>query len=176
MYRLLHLALFAAALAHGADLWRITPPAPVSAQRDRVADLTARRKAVIGQIGERGVLLLYSAEPRNYAGDVEWPYRQENNFFYLTGINQPGSTLVLIGGAAPREILFMPPSNPAQESWTGHILTPPEARRISGIAEVWDARHVTPFLSTVLPQAKDVLTAAGAPGGRTGRGTPGEAP
>jgi len=176
MYRLLQVVAFAGALAHAAELWKITPAAPASNQRDRVADLTARRKAVMEQVGDKGVLIMYSAQPRNYAGDVEWPYRQENNFFYLTGINQPGSTLVLIPGTAPREILFMPPSNPAQESWTGHILTPPETRRISGIAEVWDARHVTPFLSTVLPQAKDVLTAAGAPGGRTGRGTPGEAP
>lgn len=166
----------AAALAYGADVWKVAPPAPASVQRDRVADLTARRKAVMDQIGEKGILILYSAEPRNYAGDVEWPYRQENNFFYLTGISQPGSTLVLIPGGAPREILFMPPSNPAQETWTGHILTPAEARRISGIQDIIDARHVTAFLSALLPQAREALGAANAPGGRTGRGRPADAP
>ena len=48
--------------------------------------------------------------------------------------------------------LFLPPSNPAQENWTGHVLTPAEGRKISGIDDIWDSRHLTPFLSTVLPQ------------------------
>src|SRR5689334_21490526 len=123
------------------------------------------------QIGEKGVLILHAAEPRNYAGDVDWPYRQENNFFYLTGITQPGGTLVLIPGApAAREILFLPPSNPAQEAWTGHILTPAEGRKISGIAEIWDARRLHSFLSTLLPQAKEKLPADAAGRERGGRG------
>jgi hypothetical protein len=41
------------------------------------------------QIGDRAVLILYAAEPRNYANDVEWPFRQENDFFYLTGLTSP---------------------------------------------------------------------------------------
>src|SRR5215475_2918951 len=106
------------------------------------------------QVGEKGILILWAAEPRNYAGDVDWPYRQENDFYYLTGIPQEGSALVLAPGAPGklREILFMPPSNPAQESWTGHILLPEEGRKISGIEEIWDARRLNEFLSTVIPQ------------------------
>ena len=98
--------------------------------------------------------LLYAAEPRNYAGDVDWPYRQENNFYYLTGIAQEGGALVLIPGASVREILFLPPSNPAQETWTGHILTPDE-----GAADLRASRRsgtrgsLKPFLATLLPQA-----------------------
>src|SRR5687767_12218076 len=101
-------AIFLTTLAYAADVWKVAPPPPASWQRDRVADLTARRKAVMEKIGEKGILILYAAEPRNYAGDVDWPYRQENNFFYLTGIAQEGSALVLIPGASTREILFMP--------------------------------------------------------------------
>src|SRR5215813_6358270 len=125
---------FLCAILFAAGVWKTAPPPPVSWQRDRIADLTARRKAFLQEIGEKGILILYAAEARNYAGDVDWPFRQENNFYYLTGINQEGSTLVLVPGAASvREILFLPPSNPAQESWTGHILTPSEGRTISGI-------------------------------------------
>ena len=168
-------AILLAILAQAADVWKVAPPPPASWQRDRVADLSARRKAVMDQAGEKGILILYAAEPRNYAGDVNWPYRQENNFFYLTGITQAGSALVMIpGSAAAREILFMPPSNPSQESWTGHILTPPEARTISGIQEVWDARNLVTFLSTLLPQAREILASSAAPdrGGRGARGAP----
>ena len=158
-----------------ADAWKVAGSPPASWQRDRVADLTAHRKAFMDEVGEKGVAILYAAEPRNYAGDVDWPYRQENNFYYLTGIAQEGSALVLIPGATVREILFLPPSNPAQETWTGHILTPDEGRTISGIQQVWDARQLKPFLSTLLPQTAGVLAEKPAAGHGGGRG-PGLAP
>jgi len=171
--RRLHLYLFLPLLLVAADssVWKVAPPPPASWERDRVADLTARRRAAMEQIGEKGILILYAAEPRNYAGDVDWPYRQENDFFYLTGITQPGSTLVLMPGATGiREILFMPPSNPAQEVWTGHILTADEGRRISGIQNVWDARNVNAFLATLIPPGRSVLEGAGEQAGSGGRG------
>ncbi len=174
MPRWLLLALLVCAASFAADTWKIAGPPPASWQRDRAADLTAHRKAAAAQIGPQGILILYAAEPRNYAGDVDWPYRQENNFYYLTGVAQPGSALVLVPGAEKtREILFLPPSNPAQETWTGHILTPAEARGISGIADVWDARRLNEFLRALLPQAQAVFTdppSGGARGGRGGRG------
>ena len=149
--------------AADAHVWKTAGPPPESWLRDRVADLTSHRKAAMEQLGTKAILILYAAEPRNYAGDVDWPYRQENDFFYLTGITQPGSTLVLLPGAETiREILFMPPSNPAQENWTGHILTADEGRQISGIQEIWDARNFETFLTTLIPQAKDALPPAAA--------------
>jgi Xaa-Pro aminopeptidase len=147
--------------AADARVWKIAGPPPESWQRDRVADLTSHRKAVMEHLGNKAILILYAAEPRNYAGDVDWPYRQENDFFYLTGITQSGSTLVLLPGEDKiREILFMPPSNPAQENWTGHILTADEGRQISGIQEIWDARKFDAFLTTLIPPAKDLAPAA----------------
>src|SRR5580700_7465154 len=166
---LLSLFLMAGALsAADSHVWKVAGPPPESWQRDRVAELAGRRKAVMEQLGNKAILILHAAEPRNYAGDVDWPYRQENDFFYLTGIAQEGSTLVLIPGADKiREILFMPPSNPAQENWTGHILTADEGRQISGIQDIWDARNFDSFLTTLIPQAKEVLAE---PAGRSGRG------
>ena len=172
------LAVFFAVIlaSSAADVWRIAPPPPASWQRDRVADLTARRKAVMERIGAKAILILYAAEPRNYAGDVDWPFRQENQFFYLTAIDQPGSTLVMIPGADEvREILFMPPSNPVQESWTGHILTVQEARQISGIQEIWDVRQLPAFLATLFPHAKEML-AAGTPKSEHGTREPTSTP
>lgn len=180
-------ALLAASLGLGAsyaadaNLWKVAPPPPASRDAGRVADLTARRQSVAGQIGVKGILILYAAEPRNYAGDVDWPFRQENNFFYLTGIAQTGNALVMIPGAARyKEILFMAPSNPSQESWTGHILLPEEARSISGIDAVRDARLLPQFLATLMPDAKSVFMpenmGRGGRGGAGGRGMTPPAP
>ena len=163
------------AAVYAADAWKVAGPPPESWQRDRAADLTARRKAAREQIGAQSILILYAAEPRNYAGDVDWPYRQENNFYYLTGIAQAGSALVLVPGAnRVKEILFLPPSNPAQETWTGHLLTADEARRVSGIADVWDARRLNEFLRALVPQAQGAFpdAAAGRGGGRRAATTP----
>jgi len=167
----------APARAADAGIWKVAPPPPVSWDRDRVADLARRRHALAEQIGEKGILILYAAEPRNYAGDVDWPFRQENDFFYLTGITQPGSTLVIVPGAEKiREVLFMPPSNPAQENWTGHVLTPAEGRGISGVQDVWDARLLDSFLSALISPAKEILKADADQAGRGGRGGRGGPP
>jgi len=177
-FRSLAVLASCAALLSAADnsIWKVTPPPPASRDAGRVADLAARRKAMADQVGNKGILILYAAEPRNYAGDVDWPFRQENNFFYLTGITQTGNALVMIPGAAKyKEILFMAPSNPAQESWTGHILVPDEARKISGIDTVWDARLLPQFLAALMPDAKSVFMPeqpgrGGRGGGGGGRG------
>jgi Xaa-Pro aminopeptidase len=157
--------------AADSGLWKVAPAPPAAWQRDRVSDLSARRKAMADQIGDHAVLMLYAAEPRNYAADVDWPFRQENNFFYLSGLTQPGATLVLIpGGARIREMVFLPPSNPARESWTGHMITPAEVRATSGIQDVFDTSQLNTFLGTLIPRARAVLSAPGDAAGGSGRG------
>jgi Xaa-Pro aminopeptidase len=166
-------ALAAVGLCLAADnsVWKAAPLPPASWQRDRVADLTARRKAVVDRIGDHAVLILYSAEPRNYANDIDWPYRQENDFFYLTGLTQPGATLVLIPGAAKmKEIVFLPKPVPSRETWTGHMLTAAEAREISGIADVLESTQLNTLISTLIPRARGALSAGSEGAGRGGRG------
>src|ERR1035438_3603524 len=144
------LTLAACACAADTAVWKIAPPPPVSWQRDRVADLAARRKAVMEQIGDHAVLILYAAEPRNYANDVDWPFRQENDFFYLTGLTRPGATLVLVPGAGKiREMVFLPRSNAAQETWTGHMITASEDRETSGVEDVFETGQFIGKLASV---------------------------
>jgi Xaa-Pro aminopeptidase len=158
------------AAAADAGSWKVAPPPPASWQHDRLADLSARRKAIMDQIGDHAVLILYAAEPRNYANDVDWPFRQENDFFYLTGLTQEGATVVLAPGAGKiREMLFLPKPDPSRETWTGHMMTAPEAREISGIEEAFDAGELNAFLATLIARSRAVLFAPGG-GGRGGRG------
>jgi len=160
------------ALAADTGVWKVAPQPPASWQRDRVADLTARRKALMDQTGDKGILLLYAAEPRNYANDVDWPFRQENDFFYLTGLTQTGAVLAILPGAKTmREIVFLPKADPSREAWTGHMYTPDEVRQISGIKEVWDAGQLNAFVGTLIPRARAALAPPGeGRGGRAGAG------
>ena len=163
------LTLAACACAADTAIWKIAPPPPVSWQRDRVADLAARRRAVMEQIGDHAVLILYAAEPRNYANDVDWPFRQENDFFYLTGLTQPGATLVLVPGAGKiREMVFLPRSNVAQETWTGHMITASEARETSGVEDVFETGQFNGFFGALIPRSRAILAGAQGMGGRGG--------
>jgi Xaa-Pro aminopeptidase len=129
---------------------RITPPTPAIANNDRLAELAARRQRVAQTIGPKSVLILFSTEPRIYANDVNYQYRQENNLYYLTNLKQKGATLVLLpDNAQVPEILFLPKRNPAAETWTGHMYSAQEANEVSGISEIWQASEFEPFISAL---------------------------
>src|SRR6267142_1288389 len=129
---------------------RITPPAPVFDDAKRRDELAARRKRVAETIGPKAVLVMFSGEPRVYANDVDYQFRQENNFYYLTNLGQKRATLVLMpGNPALHEILFLPRRSPAAETWTGHMYSAQEAAQLSGIKEIWEANEFAPFVSAL---------------------------
>ena len=129
---------------------RQTPPAPVFDDKDRVAELIQRRERVAKAIKPQSFMILFSGEPRVYARDVDYPFRQENNLYYLTQLKQKGATLVLLpGNTKVREILFMPRRNPALETWTGHMYSPEEANQLSGVREIWNASEFEPFIKAL---------------------------
>src|SRR5437868_15197298 len=143
---------------------REAPPAPVFKEEERVAELRARRERVAERVGPNSLLVMFSAEPRVYTNDVDYEFRQENDLFYLTNLNQKGATLVVMPGNTDlREILFLPRRNPAAETWTGHMYSPEEARQLSGVGEIWEAGEFEPFMRAIRtrrayrPQADGVL-------------------
>ncbi len=115
-----------------------------------VEELAERRARILDRMGS-GIMILFGAEPKVFSNDVNYPYRQESNLFYLTGISQPGATLVLLpGNRDQNEILFLPPRDPAREIWTGHMIGVEEARRRTGITHVWPSEEFDAFVKAVL--------------------------
>ena len=129
---------------------RLTPPAPVFNDKERVAELMQRRERVAQSVGPQSFVVLFSTEPRVYANDVEYPYRQENNLYYLTNLKQKGATLVLLpGNTKTREILFLPRRNALAETWTGHMYSAEEANQLSGVREIWQSSEFDPFIKAL---------------------------
>ena len=76
-------------------------------------------------LGSDTVLVLWSAPERVYSADINYEYRQESDLFYLAGLTQTDSILVIImPGAAPaaRAAVFTSAPDAQHELWFGHSL------------------------------------------------------
>ncbi len=86
-----------------------------------------------------GMALFRAAEkmPRN--GDQFFAFRQQSDFFYLSGIEQENAVLMIFPDhpdTIMRELLFIEAYSAVKEIWEGHVLTTTEASAISGIERV----------------------------------------
>lgn len=128
----------------------VAPPAPQFSDAERQAELSKRRAKVLDSMVENSMLILFSPEPKNYTGDVDFLYRQENNLYYLTNLKQKGATLVLVkNGTGNKEVLFLPKRNPAAEIWNGRMYSNEEAMTVSGLKTLVDATELKNFLQAV---------------------------
>lgn len=109
------------------------------------ADYRARRLALAAKT-KGGMVLLFSPLATDGPNDL-FTYRQENNFFYLSGWPEPKAALLIMPAAEATdklparpytEILFLPARSYPQEKWTGPKLGPenPDAPRITGFDQV----------------------------------------
>ncbi len=123
--------------------------------REPVAVFQARREALRQKLPD-GLTVLFGYTG-NSGPDSLLPFRQENNFYYLTGFDYPGAVLLLAPPVEdrrsryreeslrrPREILFLPARNPEREHWTGSKPDPadPAIARETGFAAVKNVKEL----------------------------------
>ncbi|MFO7656900.1 MAG: aminopeptidase P N-terminal domain-containing protein [Bacteroidales bacterium] len=111
------------------------------------------RGKLLSKLEENAVAIIHSNDEMNRSGDQNFGYRQSSNLFYLTGIEQEKSVLVLLPGHSDekmRETLFIRKGNKSLETWVGHKYTPNEASEISGIKNVKCLDELNSFLQEQL--------------------------
>lgn len=80
----------------------------------------ARRTDFVKQLPARSIAIFACKPEYIRNGDIEYTYRQESNFYYLTGFEEPQSILLLNPSAARyKYVLFVRPRNPMLETWQG---------------------------------------------------------
>jgi Xaa-Pro aminopeptidase len=85
-----------------------------------------RREAALGALGE-GVLVLPAAPIQHSSRDNERAYEPDRELYYLTGVTEPGSVAVLVGGEEPGLVLFVRDRDAEAELWAGPRLGPDAA-------------------------------------------------
>ncbi|MCW9014709.1 MAG: Xaa-Pro aminopeptidase [Gammaproteobacteria bacterium] len=83
------------------------------------------RKQLMRMVGAGGIAILPSTPVRTRNRDVDYPFRQDSDFFYLSGFPEPEGVVVLVPGRAQGEyILFCRDKDLEQEIWHGRRCGP----------------------------------------------------
>jgi Xaa-Pro aminopeptidase len=100
------------------------------------------RAHLAAQLPPKSVAVFTANElmPRN--GDEFFPFRQQSDFYYLTGIDAENSYLFIAPDypdESMREVLFIEPYDEVKVTWQGEMLDAQQATAISGINTVKDS-------------------------------------
>jgi Xaa-Pro aminopeptidase len=79
-----------------------------------------RRQRVRDAMGPGAVAIVRGASLVTRSRDTEFPFRQDSDFWYLTGFDHPGATAVLRTDGGPAYTLYVEPRDPAMEIWNGY--------------------------------------------------------
>src|SRR6202050_5767690 len=95
------------------------PGAAAAALMDR-KEFARRRRQFMRIIGKDAIAILPAAPVRHRNGDIEYAYRQDSHFYYLSGFGEPDAVAVLVPGRPQAEyLLFVREHDALRESWDG---------------------------------------------------------
>ena len=107
-----------------------------------------RRRSVMAAIGQ-GTAIFGSAPTAVMHNDVDYPFRQNSDFFYLTGFNEPDAIAILAPHHEDHQfVLFVRPKDKEKETWSGYRTGVELAKEKYGAQEVYPIEE----LAEKLPQ------------------------
>ena len=123
----------------------------------------ARRRRQLMRMMRRGGIAILPAAPRKLRNrDVEYAYRQDSDFYYLTGFGEPEAVTVLVPGRAHAEyILFCRDRDPKKEVWHGRIAGPAGAVADYGADDAFPIADIDDILPGLLEHGERVYYTMG---------------
>ena len=115
-----------------------------------------RRDVLAEKIGH-GTAIFRSAPMATMHNDVEYNFRQDSDFFYLTGLDEPEAVAVLCPHHEEHQfVLFVQPKNPLLETWTGLRLGVDAAMETLGADAVYSIEDLDEHLPQYVVQANRI--------------------
>ena len=120
-----------------------------------------RRRALLERMGPGSIALLPAAPetPRNR--DVHHPFRQDSDFYYLTGFPEPEAIAVLAPGGEHEFLLFCRERDPHMEIWHGRRAGPQGAMERYGVDNAHPSAEIDQRLPPLLENRERVFYAIG---------------
>jgi Xaa-Pro aminopeptidase len=118
----------------------VSDPAALPARGPKLAltEFRHRRSELAGLLDDNSIAILPAARLVGRNSDVDHLFRQDSDFYYLTGFREPDAVFVLVPGRPHGEsILFCRERDPHLERWHGHITGPERAMQLHGLDDAF---------------------------------------
>jgi Xaa-Pro aminopeptidase len=110
-------------------------------------EFARRRKELAAMMDDNGIAILPGASLVSRNSDVDYSFRQDSDFHYLTGFDEQDAVFVLIPGREHGEaILFCRERDPEQEQWHGKITGPKRAMQLYGMDDAFPISDIDDIL------------------------------
>ncbi len=128
----------------------------------RQKEFAGRRKQLMQMVGQEGVAILPAAPVRMRSRDVEYRFRQDSDFYYLTGFAEPDAVAVLVPGRPNGEfLLFCRERDPDKELWDGSRVGPDGAIENFGADDAFPIDDIDDILPGVIESCTRVYYTMG---------------
>ena len=111
------------------------------------------RRALLARVETKFIVIAANSELQR-SGDSSFPFRQDSNFWYLTGIEQPNYVLVI----TPKEEFLIKPNRHWVKDVFDGVITDASLSKTSGITQILDARKGWQKLTKLLDKDKKAST------------------
>jgi Xaa-Pro aminopeptidase len=120
---------------------------------------TYNRKNFVSKLKPSSVAIFNANDEFPRSGDQTFVFKQNADFFYLTGIDQEQSVLILFPDCPNtlyKEVLFLRQTSEHIAVWEGHKYTKEEAKQASGIESVFWLSEFDAILHTIVNYAENI--------------------
>ena len=125
-------------------------------------DFSRRRRQLMRMMGRGAVAILPSASVKLRNRDAEYPFRQDSDFYYLTGFPEPDAVAVLVPGRKQAEyILFCRERDPDKETWNGRMAGIEGAIEQHGADDAFPISDIDDILPGLLENSERVYYTVG---------------
>jgi Xaa-Pro aminopeptidase len=110
-----------------------------------------RRNQLMSKMPYNSIAILTAAPEKSRNKDVLYPYRQDSDFFYLTGFQEPDAMVILITGKKNNQyLMFCRGRNIKKEIWDGRRVGPDGAKKKYGASEAFTVDSIEEILPKIL--------------------------
>ncbi|MGI9316816.1 MAG: aminopeptidase P N-terminal domain-containing protein, partial [bacterium] len=121
-----------------------------------------RRADLVNQIGSDDIVIIPTSTVKSRNGDVEYRFRPDSDFFYLTGFAEPQSVAVICPGREQGEyVIFCREKDPLKEMWNGRRAGLEGVVAEYGAADAFPIEDMGDILPGMMEERERVYTTVG---------------
>lgn len=131
------------------------------------SEYLARRQAILETMQDKSICIVMAASEKTRSNDTEYLFRQDSDFTYLTGFNEPDACLLLIkpesqSDSPTQSILFCREKNKLAEIWNGRRVGPEIAQHTYAVDQAFALSELETQLVSLLDGQAGVYWSQGA--------------